>query len=179
MQTPEFKDNLNVVIGLAQQEQVALMCAEAVPWRCHRSLIADALVAQGLGVGHIMSATHCQKHTLRPWAIVTGKRITYPPEAGSESNLPAKIQAKPRSPISKGDLPMAKTFKVGDHVSWNSEAGRVRGTIKKKIISTITFKGYKVHASQEEPQYLIESDKTDHMAMHKGSALKIIAKSKS
>ena len=179
MQTPEFKENLKVLIGLAKQEQVALMCAEAVPWRCHRSLIADALVAQGLDVGHIMSATRCQKHALRPWAIVTGKRITYPPEVGSEPNPSAKIQVKPRSPIIKGDLPMAKAFKVGDHVSWNSEAGRVRGTIKKKITSEITFKGYTVHASKEEPQYLIESDKTDHMAMHKGSALRIIANSKS
>jgi Hypervirulence associated proteins TUDOR domain len=74
--------------------------------------------------------------------------------------------------------PMAHDFKVGDHVEWNSEAGRVRGTIKKKITSEITFKGYNVHASKEEPQYLIESDKTDHMAMHKGSALKKIGKGK-
>jgi hypothetical protein len=74
---------------------------------------------------------------------------------------------------------MAHDFKVGDHVEWNSEAGRVRGKIKKKITSEITFKGYKVHASKEEPQYLIESDKTDHMAMHKGSALKKIAKGES
>jgi hypothetical protein len=71
---------------------------------------------------------------------------------------------------------MAQGFKVGDHVEWNSEAGRVRGTIKKKITSESTFKGYKVHASKEEPQYLIKSDKTDHMAMHKGSALKKIGK---
>lgn len=69
-------------------------------------------------------------------------------------------------------------FTVGDHVQWNSEAGRVRGTIKKRIISAITFKGYTVHASKEEPQYLIESDTTDHLAMHKGSALKKIHKSK-
>ncbi len=67
---------------------------------------------------------------------------------------------------------MARNFKVGDHVEWNSEAGRVRGTIRKKITSEITFKGHKVHASREEPQYLIKSDKTDHLAMHKGSALK-------
>lgn len=67
---------------------------------------------------------------------------------------------------------MAKEFKVGDHVEWNSEAGRVRGKIKKKITSEITFKGYIVHASKEEPQYLIKSDTTDHLAMHKGSALK-------
>jgi hypothetical protein len=66
---------------------------------------------------------------------------------------------------------MAKDFKVGDHVTWNSEAGWVRGKIKKKITSEITFKGYTVHASKEEPQYLIKSDTTDHLAMHKGSAL--------
>ncbi len=73
---------------------------------------------------------------------------------------------------------MTPKFKVGDHVQWNSEAGRVRGMIKKRIISAITFKGYTVHASKEEPQYLIESDTTDHLAMHKGSALKKIRKSK-
>ena len=72
---------------------------------------------------------------------------------------------------------MAGDFKIGDHVEWNSEAGRVRGTIKKKITTRITFKGYVVHASKEEPQYLIKSDKTDHMAMHKGAALKKISKS--
>jgi len=71
---------------------------------------------------------------------------------------------------------MAKDFKVGDHVEWNSEAGRVRGTIKKKHTSEIKFKGYTVHASKKEPQYLIQSDKTDHLAMHKGSALKRIAR---
>ncbi len=69
---------------------------------------------------------------------------------------------------------MKKEFKIGDHVEWNSEAGRVRGTIKKIIKSEIKFKNYTVHASKEEPQYLIKSDKTDHMAMHKGSALKKI-----
>jgi len=66
---------------------------------------------------------------------------------------------------------MTRCFKVGDHVGWNSEAGRVRGTIKKIITSKIKFKGYTVRASKEEPQYLIKSDRTDHLAMHKGSAL--------
>jgi hypothetical protein len=73
--------------------------------------------------------------------------------------------------------PMKHEFKVGDHVGWNSEAGHVRGTIKKKITSAIKFKTYTVRASKEHPQYLIKSDKTDHLAMHKGSALKKIAKS--
>lgn len=66
---------------------------------------------------------------------------------------------------------MTRDFKVGDHVEWNSEAGRVRGTITEKVTSEITFKGHKVHASEESPQYRIKSDKTDHVAMHKGSAL--------
>jgi hypothetical protein len=73
---------------------------------------------------------------------------------------------------------MSQAFKVGDHVEWNSEAGRVRGTIKKKVTSEIMFKGYTIHASKDEPQYLIKSDKTDHLAMHKGSALKRVPKTK-
>jgi hypothetical protein len=73
---------------------------------------------------------------------------------------------------------MATGFKRGDHVEWNSEVGRVRGTIQKKVTSEITFKGYRRHASKEEPQYIIKSDKTDHLAIHKGSALKKIKKSK-
>ena len=71
---------------------------------------------------------------------------------------------------------MKHEFKVGDHVKWNSEAGRVCGTIKKKVTSAIKFKTYTVRATAEEPQYLIKSDKTDHMAMHKGAALKKIGK---
>jgi hypothetical protein len=70
------------------------------------------------------------------------------------------------------DRVMKKHFKVGDHVGWKSEASHVRRTIKKKITSAITFKGYTVRASKEAPQYLIKSDTTDHMALHKGSALK-------
>ena len=71
---------------------------------------------------------------------------------------------------------MAKTFKRGDRVAWNSEAGRVTGTVQKKITSEIVFKGYKRHASKDEPQYMIKSDKTDHIAIHKGSALTNIRK---
>lgn len=70
---------------------------------------------------------------------------------------------------------MTKTFKVGDHVEWNSEAGLVRGVIKEKLVSNVTVQGYVHHASKEEPQYRIASDKTDHVAIHKGSALKHIA----
>lgn len=69
---------------------------------------------------------------------------------------------------------MPKTFKRGDHVEWNSEAGRVRGTVTKKVVSDVTFKGYTHHATKEEPQYFIKSDKTDHIAIHKGSALRLL-----
>ena len=73
---------------------------------------------------------------------------------------------------------MTSDFKRGDHVEWNSEAGRVRGTIQRKVAREITFKGYRRHASKEEPQYVIQSDKTDHLAIHKGSALKKVKLSK-
>lgn len=68
----------------------------------------------------------------------------------------------------------SRPFKVGDHVRWNSEAGRVSGVIIKKIISDTTVKGYVHHASREVPQYLIKSDKTEHIAIHKGAALRLI-----
>jgi hypothetical protein len=74
-------------------------------------------------------------------------------------------------------MPVKHEFKVGDHVEWNSEAGRVRGTIKKKVTSAIKFKTYTVRATAEEPQYLITSDQTDHMAMHNGAALKNLGRS--
>ncbi|MBS1738209.1 MAG: DUF2945 domain-containing protein [Bacteroidetes bacterium] len=63
------------------------------------------------------------------------------------------------------------TFKIGDHVSWNSEAGRVSGKIIKIHKKDFDYKGYQHHASPEDPQYEIQSDKTDHIAAHKGSAL--------
>lgn len=73
---------------------------------------------------------------------------------------------------------MAKTFKRGDHVAWNSEAGRVSGVIVRKVTSNFNYKGYVHHASKEEPQYLIKSDKTDHVAIHKGRALRLLLKNR-
>lgn len=75
---------------------------------------------------------------------------------------------------SGGDGKMGKTFKRGDHVEWNSEAGRVRGTVMKRVNSDTHFKGYVHHASKDQPQYIIGSDKTDHIAIHRGEALKRI-----
>ena len=67
---------------------------------------------------------------------------------------------------------MAKRFNIGDHVTWNSEAGHVSGRIIKVHTKNVAYKGYTHHASKEDPQYEIKSEKTDHKAMHKGSALK-------
>lgn len=66
---------------------------------------------------------------------------------------------------------MSKHFKVGDHVRWNSEAGHVSGTIRKIHKRNFDWKGYTRHCSEDDPQYEIESDKTNHIAMHKGAAL--------
>jgi hypothetical protein len=71
---------------------------------------------------------------------------------------------------------MSKAFKIGDHVSWNSEAGRVSGKIIKVHRKKFDYKGYTHHASGDDPQYEIKSDKTDHVAVHKGSALKRISR---
>jgi uncharacterized protein (DUF488 family) len=81
MQTPEFAENLADLIEQAEHERIALMCAEAVPWRCHRSLIADALVVHGIRAEEIINATRLQVHTLTPFARVDGMAITYPPQA--------------------------------------------------------------------------------------------------
>lgn len=71
---------------------------------------------------------------------------------------------------------MSDRFTVGDHVTWNSEAGHVRGTIIKIHTHNVDYKGYTHHASPDDPQYEIKSDKTDHVALHKGSALRKIAR---
>jgi uncharacterized protein (DUF488 family) len=78
MQTREFEESLNRCVELASAEQVALMCAESVPWRCHRSLIADALLARSIDVREITSATEARRHALTPWARVEGTKVTYP-----------------------------------------------------------------------------------------------------
>lgn len=78
MQTSEFHENLERLIALAREEPVAIMCAEAVPWRCHRSLIADALVARGIEVREILSRTQSRPHSLTPFARLDGTSVRYP-----------------------------------------------------------------------------------------------------
>ena len=80
MQTPEFEQSLEELIRLAKRERITIMCAEAVPWRCHRSLIADALLVRGIRTEDIMSPTRRTVHTLTAFAKVCGTLITYPAE---------------------------------------------------------------------------------------------------
>ena len=81
MLTPGFEQGLQELLDRAQGQRAVLMCAEAVPWRCHRSLIADTFAVRGITVEHILSATRTQPHILRPFAGVQGTRITYPAPA--------------------------------------------------------------------------------------------------
>jgi hypothetical protein len=78
MQTPEFEQSLDEMVQVANQERIVLMCAEAVPWRCHRSLIADALLVRGIRAEDIMSSTRRHIHSLTPFAKVRGTTIAYP-----------------------------------------------------------------------------------------------------
>jgi uncharacterized protein (DUF488 family) len=78
MQTDEFKNGIIQLITYANHDTVAILCAEAVPWRCHRSLIGDALIIRGINVEDIFSLTSVKPHTLTPWAKVEGDTITYP-----------------------------------------------------------------------------------------------------
>jgi uncharacterized protein (DUF488 family) len=78
MQTPAFASALAELIALGQKGCVCIMCAEAVPWRCHRSLVADALTAHGVEVRHIMAPDKTPQHELTPFAEVHGDQVTYP-----------------------------------------------------------------------------------------------------
>jgi uncharacterized protein (DUF488 family) len=82
MQTPAFLENLEALQQLANSGTVAIMCAEAVPWRCHRSLVADALTIRGARVEEIVSETRTDVHALTPFARVDGLALTYPAAQG-------------------------------------------------------------------------------------------------
>lgn len=86
MQTPEFEANVQRVMDLADVERCVLMCAEAVPWRCHRSLIADALTLRGARVEDIIASQGRKLHIMTPWARTDGWKIFYPPEGVAEGN---------------------------------------------------------------------------------------------
>jgi uncharacterized protein (DUF488 family) len=84
MQTPEFAAGLNRAIELAKERPTALMCAEAVPWRCHRSLVSDTLVVRRIRVLEIISAAAPHEHELSSFAHVRGHQITYPAKSASQ-----------------------------------------------------------------------------------------------
>ncbi len=96
MQTAEFEEGLEKLILEAEKQPTAIMCAEAVPWRCHRSLIGDALLIRGLRVVHIMEVNSSREHTLTPWAKVRGRNITYP-QVGPPENLEEEGQGRRRT----------------------------------------------------------------------------------
>jgi uncharacterized protein (DUF488 family) len=101
MQTPEFAAGLARAIELAGEKRTVLMCAEAVPWRCHRSLVSDALVVRGIEVKEIISSAEPKDHTLTSFAHVDGIEITYPAAEAESDQLsllpPAPTKSKPRS----------------------------------------------------------------------------------
>jgi uncharacterized protein (DUF488 family) len=80
MQTEEFENALEALIRMGKEKRLAIMCAEAIPWRCHRSLVADALTARGDEVYDIMGPDRASLRALTPWAHVDGHRVTYPGE---------------------------------------------------------------------------------------------------
>lgn len=87
MQTPEFAAALDNLIELSSARTTAIMCAEAVPWRCHRLLVADALLVRGIRVLDILSATNSKEHQLTAWAHVDGTQVTYPQSANPRDNI--------------------------------------------------------------------------------------------
>ena len=101
MQTPEFAQSLEELIRLANQDRIVLMCAEAVPWRCHRSLIADALLVRGIRTEDIMSPTRRHVHTLTPFAKVRGTTITYPAEASRSTPKKPSAKRSQSQPVGK------------------------------------------------------------------------------
>jgi uncharacterized protein (DUF488 family) len=109
MQTPEFDASVDALLEDARREPIAYMCAEAVPWRCHRSLLSDALVVRGVDVRHITSPTRAEPHKLTSFARVRGTRVTYPPEQ-SELQLSAPAPARrAQSPGARAPSPRKKS----------------------------------------------------------------------
>lgn len=96
MQTPEFSAAIDELIELAKEKTTAIMCAEAVPWRCHRSLIGDALLVRGIEVRDILSPKKAEFHTMTAMAVIDGRQITYPPQEAGNDTLASTIDAGER-----------------------------------------------------------------------------------
>jgi uncharacterized protein (DUF488 family) len=94
MQTPEFDRGMELLIEVSRRVETVIMCAEALPWRCHRSLVADALVVRSIPVDHIMSGTGTRRHTLTSFAKAAGTTITYPSPEGGQGLLGEQFSKK-------------------------------------------------------------------------------------
>lgn len=163
-QTAPFDEGLRDLLAMASRETCAIMCAEAVWWRCHRRIVTDHVLARGVPVVHLLARGKSQRASLTPFAVVGAHAgVSYPP---------ARAVRIPGASIACSARMVRSEFRIGDHVSWNSEAGRVKGVIKKKLVAPTKLKGYTVRASEKEPQYVIVGDTTGHVAVHKGSALR-------
>ena len=168
-ETAPFREGLRDLIDMASRETCAIMCAEAVWWRCHRRIVTDHVLAHGVPVVHLFTPTKGEPASLTPFAVVGPRAwVYYPAPAPTPAPTPTPTTSQPKNcaeptkahrsskPRAKGlatkelrpgrdhqgtDVAPPATmvhspksaFHVGDHVSWNSEAGRVRGVIKKKL----------------------------------------------
>ncbi|HEY5377076.1 MAG TPA: DUF488 domain-containing protein, partial [Polyangiaceae bacterium] len=130
-ETAPFQEGLHTLLELAGRETCAIMCAEAVWWRCHRRIVTDHVLAHGVPVVHLFSTTKSESASLTPFAAIAAHaHVSYPGPALVRSR--ARPQAAGVAIASPRVMkrPTKTNFKVGDHVSWSSEAGRVRGVIK-------------------------------------------------
>jgi hypothetical protein len=142
-QTAPFTESLCDLLEMASRETCAIMCAEAVWWRCHRRIVTDHMLAHGVPVVHLLPGGKSRPASLTPFAVVGAHaRVLYPP-AHAVRDHGAGIASSARM--------VRSAFRIGDHVSWNSEAGRVKGVIKKKLVAPTKLKGYTVRASEKEP----------------------------
>ncbi len=171
MESPAFRAGIDRLLALARRRPTAVMCAEAVWWRCHRSMIADSLKASGIVVLHITGRRATVLHPYTSVAHVTVGVLSYGDEnPTSDKDAVRRARLAQRKSTKRGSA-MTRKLKVGDHVTWNSEAGLASGTIIKVHTRDFDYKGHAHHATQDDPQYEIKSDKTEHIAAHRGSAL--------
>ena len=139
--TAPFEEGLRSLLGMVSRETCAIMCAEAVWWRCHRRIVTDHVLAHGVPVIHLVGPGNGDRASLTPFAVVgANSRVSYPPQRAIHVH---------GAEIARSARMLRSAFRIGDHVSWNSEAGRVKGVIKKKLVAPTKLKGYTVRTSEE------------------------------
>jgi hypothetical protein len=133
MQTQEFEQAVQRLLQMCGEARCAVMCAEAVPWRCHRSLLADALVARGMAVEHILGASRRDAHHLTPFAKIENGKVTYPKAEGPEVEGP-KAERKSRQKASRAGQvePPARQIELRFDESEEKDRGRAMAPKKRK-----------------------------------------------